>query len=213
MDPVSEGGSAPSAADRLAAELRAGQALRARRSDLDLGPIGGFALGRFTVRGRRRKAGEVVDLHPELGAFVDEVLISGNLSDAERAYEAGEIDDYYLFPVHRLRKGRALVHWCARGSLGEKSIRKMFAELEEVAGVEHRPGRALYGLRRQAADLAPKFDQDSRVLNRLSGHLDSATREQIYQDQHDDPVRARAADARRRMRQHLRDAVGPEPAG
>jgi len=38
-------------------------------------------------------------------------------------------------------------------------------------------GRAFYGLRRQATDLAPEFATDARVLNRLSGHLDSATRE------------------------------------
>lgn len=36
-------------------------------------------------------------------------------------------------------------------------------------------GRAFYGLRRQATALAPEFEQDARVLNRLSGHADSNT--------------------------------------
>ncbi|HWK88779.1 MAG TPA: hypothetical protein VNP72_02250 [Longimicrobium sp.] len=46
--------------------------------------------------------------------------------------------------------------------------------LEADAGVEQQQGRSFYGLRRQATDLAPEFEQDARVLNRLTGHLDSA---------------------------------------
>jgi hypothetical protein len=59
--------------------------------------------------------------------------------------------------------------------------------------VEHKKGRAFYGLRRQATDLAPEFAQ---VLNRISGHSDSATRERIHQDPQNERVRARAAEAR-----------------
>lgn len=79
----------------------------------------------------------------------------------------------------------------------------MFCEVERLAGVEHQPGRAFYGLRRQATDLAPEFAQDARVLNRLSGHAESSTRERVYQDQQNELVRARAARARRKMRQPL----------
>lgn len=43
-----------------------GQAVRGKRSDLILEPVGGFGLGRFVVHGRGKKHGEVVDLHPEL---------------------------------------------------------------------------------------------------------------------------------------------------
>jgi hypothetical protein len=53
------------------------------------------------------------------------------------------------------------------------------------------------------SNLAPEFEQDARVLNRLTGHLDSATRERVYQDPQNERVRARAAETRRRMRQHL----------
>jgi hypothetical protein len=42
------------------------------------------------------------------------------------------------------------------------------------------------------------------VLNRLTGHADSATRERIYQDPNNERVRARAAEARRNMRNYLR---------
>jgi len=187
----------------LAAELRAGQAVRARRSDLVLDPVGGFGLGRFVVHGRGKKHGEVVDLHPEVRTLVDEVLTSGYLSDAEAALRRGEVADYYLFPAGRLKDGRALVARCVRQPLGPTAIRDMFRALERAAGVEHQPGRSFYGLRRQATDLAPEFEQDARVLNRLTGHLDSATRERVYQDPQNELVRARAAKARREMRQYL----------
>jgi hypothetical protein len=82
--------------------------------------------------------------------------------------------------------------------------------LEALAGVEHKEGRAFYGLRRQATDLAPEFAQDARVLNRISGHTDSATRERIYQDPQNERVRARAAEARRSMRAFLTDGERKE---
>jgi hypothetical protein len=141
----------------LAAELRAGQAVRARRSDLILEPVEGFGLGRFVVHGNGKKHGEVVDLHPELRALVDETLATGYLSDAEIAYRWEEIPDYYLFPAGRLRRGKVRVDLATAGYLGPTGIRDMFRALEKLAGVEHRPGRSLYGLRRQATDLAPEF--------------------------------------------------------
>lgn len=187
----------------LAAELRAGQAVRAKRSDLVLAPVGGFGLGRFVVHGRGKKHGEVVDLHPELRTLVDEMLSSGYLSDAEAAFRRGEVEDYYLFPAGRLKGGKALAERCQGQPLGSTAIRDMFRTVEAAAGVEHQPGRSFYGLRRQATDLAPEFAQDARVLNRLTGHLDSSTRERVYQDPQNELVRARAAQARQRMRQHL----------
>jgi hypothetical protein len=47
--------------------------------------------------------------------------------------------------------------------------------------------------------------QDAQVLNRISGHTDSATRERIYQDPNNERVRAKAAEARRNMRAFLAD--------
>jgi ribosomal protein S21 len=43
------------------------------------------------------------------------------------------------------------------------------------------------------------------VLNRISGHTDSATRERIYQEPNNERVRAKAAEARRSMRAFLAD--------
>ncbi|HEX6159203.1 MAG TPA: hypothetical protein VF111_03490, partial [Thermoanaerobaculia bacterium] len=165
----------------LAAELRAGQAAKAKRSDLILEPLGGFGLGRFVVNGAGKKHGEVVDLHPELRALVDEVLSTGYLAEAEAAYQRGKIPDYFLFPTGRLQRGVVPLCRATKAPLSVWTLRTLFLTLERIAGVEHKPGRAFYGLRRQATDLAPEFEQDARVLNRISGHADSATRERIYQ--------------------------------
>lgn len=187
----------------LAAELRLGQAVRAKRTDLQLGEEGGFRLGRFVVHGNGKKKGEVVDLHPELRATVDKALNHGYLADAEAAYQRGEVEDYLLFPAGRLKEGRALLARCLDQPLGPKSVRSFFAKLEDAAGVTHQPGRACYGLRRQATDLAPEYEQNARVLNRLTGHVRSETREQVYQDRASDAIRARAAVARQSMRRRL----------
>lgn len=193
----------------LAAELRIGQALRARRSDLVLDPAGGFGMGQFVVHGRIKKPGETVDLHPELRERVDAALTSGYLAVAEAAYRVHAISNYYLFPSGRLKNGRATVEQCTDRQLGLTAIRKMFRALEARAGVEHRSGRGFYGIRRTATDLAPEFTSDSRVLNRLTGHLKSETRERVYQDRAHELVRARAATVRRDMRRYLDLQGGP----
>jgi integrase len=187
----------------LAAELRAGQAVRAKRSDLVLEAVGGFGLGRFIVHGNGKKHGEIVDLHPELRALVDGVLSTGFLAEAEAAYQRGEIPDYFLFPAGKLKRRCVPVSRATAGYLSDWTLRGMFKDLEAIAGVPHRKGRALYGLRRQATDLAPEFADDARVLNSISGHADSATRERIYQERENERVRAKAAKARRSMRAFL----------
>jgi integrase len=190
----------------LAAELRAGQAVRAQRSDLVLDAVGGFGLGRFIVHGNGKKHGEIVDLHPELRALVDEVLSTGYLAEAEAAFQRGEIPDYYLFPGGKLQRGSVPLSRATQKPLSDWNARCLFKALEAIAGVEHQDGRAFYGLRRQATDLAPEFANDARVLNKLTGHTDSATRERIYQDPQNERVRARAAEARRSMRAFLSEA-------
>ncbi|MEX2584351.1 MAG: hypothetical protein WD766_13865 [Gemmatimonadota bacterium] len=126
------------------------------------------------------------------------------MAEAEAAHRRGEIQEYFLFPAAKLRKGKAPVAQCEVQPLNPTAVRDMFRYVEDLAGVPHQPGRALYGLRRQATDLAPEFEHDSRVLNRLSGHKESTTRERIYQDPKNERVAARAAKARRKMRRHLR---------
>lgn len=120
-----------------------------------------------------------------------------------------ERGDFGLLPVPHwqtsTRRLRASVPRDGRAPVRSYSPREV-GELEAIAGVEHRKGRAFYGLRRQATDLAPEFAQDAQVLNRISDHSDSATRERIYQDAQNERVRARAAEARRNMRAFLTEA-------
>jgi integrase len=195
----------------LAAELRAGQAVRARRTDLTLEAVGGYEVGRFIVYGAGKKRGETVDLHPELRTLVDEVLSTGYLAEAEAAFQRGEVEDYFLFPAGKLKGGSVPLGRATAAHASYQAMRDLFEDLERIAGVEHRRGRSFYGLRRQATDLAPDFSQDARVLNSISGHADSATREQVYQDKENERVRARAAKTRRSMRQYLMDPKAAEP--
>lgn len=192
----------------IGVELRCGQVLRCRRSDLEL-EGGGFGLGRVQVHGKGRKAGEVVDLHPEARECIDFALSEGYLADAEAAYREGKIKDYFLFPGGRLRRGRARVDNAAKLHIHRRTLNDWIRELEVIAGVEYVPRRALYGLRRFATDLAEDFEKDDRVLNLLSGHLDSKTRRRIYQQRDRDKLRARAAITRRQMRHYLSD-ITPE---
>lgn len=194
----------------LAAELRAGQAVRARRSDLNLDAVGGYKAGRFVVYGAGKKHGEVIDLHEEVRKVVDEALSTGYLAEAEAAFQRGELADYYLFPMGRLKGGCVPPRRAAAGHASYQTMRDLFEDLEGIAGVEHRPGRSFYGLRRQATDLAAEFAQDARVLNSISGHADSATREQVYQDKENERVRAQAAEVRRSMRRFLLEGADGE---
>ncbi len=95
----------------------------------------------------------------------------------------------------------------SRGVSISRSVQSLFAKLEAAAGVTDPPGRACYGLRRQATDLAPEYEQDARVLNRLTGHVRSETREQVYQDRVSDAIRARAAVARQSMRRRMHEVA------
>ena len=92
----------------------------------------------------------------------------------------GEIRDYFLFPAGKLKVGVVPLERATKAAASYESMREMFVAVERHAGVQHVQGRAFYGLRRQATDLPPEFAQDARVLNHLSGHADSATRERIY---------------------------------
>lgn len=56
------------------------------------------------------------------------------------------------------------------------------------------------GGRVQGPALVSELALDAQVLNRISGHTESATGERIYQGPNNERVRAKAAEARRSMR-------------
>jgi hypothetical protein len=197
-----------------AAELRTGQVLVCMRSMLELPDIDPTVydemppglLGSIDVPGQGKKGGEVVMFTPEQRRAADRAL-AGYLSKYEAAYEAGVIKDYPLFPGARMRRTKNDVgprRPCRLRTnvkpMNRTGARVAFHELERIAGVNVIHGRAWYGLRRVATDMAETLTQDERVKNAIGGWRDSETRRRIYMDRESEEVRARAADVRRRMR-------------
>jgi integrase len=202
----------------IGAELRPGQVLRASRSHLDLTlGLGGFGLGRFLGEklGKGQKAGETVDLHPELRAHLEEVLDTGYLSELETARRRGVITDFPLFPSGKLVDGRIpldrVLKYPTR-TLHVTNAIKHWIAFETAVGVKHVNGRSFYGLRRGLTDTANDRSTDDRVLDRLTGHQDPETRREYYLDRDRDEDRAKAAELRRQMRLALARADGSEDA-
>lgn len=135
---------------QLAAEYRAGQAVRGRRSDIDL------TAGTFTIHGRGKKLGATIDLTPAQRAHVERVLTSGYLAALERQYLTTGTD-YFLFPAGRIRgKGTPDAHLGAGIDIARHCERQWiidnFRAAETLAEVVQVKGRAQYGLRRQNVD-------------------------------------------------------------
>lgn len=185
-------------------ELRLGQVRRSMRSDLDLSEKGPFGLGTLRVVGAGKKKGAEVHLDPEQRAAFDYEMNLGYLRQCEKAYQAGRIQDYSLFPQGRFRDGAIPVRKNEKylKPVAKTSVLGWFKSLEKLAGIQHVPGRAWYGVRRITTDLAPAYTTDSRVLDALGGwSKGSKMREQIYQDEQREDVARAAADTRYRMRQ------------
>jgi hypothetical protein len=195
----------------IGAELRLGQVLRCRRSDVQ--PFGGFAIGRVVVHGRGRKGGADTVLTMQTRHALTRAMTSGYLADLEAAYQAGG-DDYYLIPggklrtVHTRRGPRKRVP-VERGGApwGRTALRRAWWHLEELAKVEHREWRKWYGLRRIGTDLGEDIESDERVLNVMGGWTDSATRRK-YQEKGRTDVAERARRVRERIRPDVRKRGG-----
>lgn len=207
-------------------DARLGQAGRGMRSHLDLSPVGEYELGRLVIPGSGNKRGVERDLTPSDRAAVDRALAS-YLEPMEAAYQRGELEDYALAPAGRLRYNIApsrrrkddppsvrqvppeVVRDPSRAMkpADDHTIRDWFLKLEELAGVAHERDRAWYGLRRLGTDIAEDEENDQRVLNALTGHVDSATRRRHYQERERPKIRGQAA----RLRHRLRTEVLAEP--
>lgn len=178
----------------IGAELRVGQVLRTRRSNLDLSEAGEFDCGRVEIVGRGRKRGTVLDLTPEQRAVIDKALDpeSGHLGKLEAAYRGGDREDYPLFPQHVFTGDRTQAPADVPDEVMDRRyFLELFHQLEQRAGVEHKTGRGWYGIRRLATDLAPEYTKDARVLNALGGWTDTKTRENYqHEDNPDDAARA-----------------------
>lgn len=186
----------------LGGPLRGGQVTRTRRSDCDLET--------WTVQipyvSRRKKAPRVA-LSLSERAALREALTEGYLSDLEAAYQAGELEDYALFPGEKLRRGKAVVERASKPA-DRSSLGKWLHTLEKAAGVETVSGRAWYGLRRLFSDLMETATDDDRVKDEAGGwRQGSEMRRTIYQDQEAREIAEQAADARERLRPNTEDST------
>jgi integrase len=193
---------------RLAGEARLGQALRCSREQLDLGPVGKYGLGRFTIPDCVKKLGVELDLTPETRAAVDLVLTRGYLRELEGAFRAKRIATYPLFPGQRLVGG--IARDTNRKPIGDRAATDLWHQFEQVSGVAVVAGRGWYGVRRTGTDLAENVESDGRVLNAITGHTSDATRRLVYQDREDEEVIAKATVAIHAARQIAVDAARTE---
>jgi hypothetical protein len=183
----------------IGAELRIGQVRRVRRSHIEAAPDGKEPLYAVDVHGRGKKLGEYVILTEDQRAALRWALEHGYLADLERAYAAGEIADYHLFPTGHfvtelLPDGRAvkrarLEHGAK--PIGRRALADQWARLERLAGVAHLPGRLWYGARRRQADAADEANVSPQAKLGLGGWSKESTREGYLED--DRVKRARAA--------------------
>ena len=170
---------------RLALELgvadRLGQLLRCNRTDVNLDESL-HPWGHLTIPGRGKKSGGTNALTQTQRAQLDCDLSKGHLSLLEEAFQAGVISDYPLFPQGRLSKKKFKVTAAARPPMHKTTLLKLFRGLEALAGVESKPGRGWYGLRRIFADLAEDITSDERALNHITKHDGSNMRRKRYQE-------------------------------
>lgn len=203
----------------LGAELRGGQVVRGKRSDLDL------ERNRHRVYGSGKKKGTVIKLTKGQRAAVDRALHpeTGYLRELEAAYQAKSIDDYLFFPggmflgIRVLQRGYASeskdpyyvppLHPAIPVAGNEKRkpasgtvIRKWFRRAEKLAGIPYVKGRALYGPRRGGVDGAKELKISREALQEWGGWTDSQVPDSIYADEEREYARDEAAVARAKFR-------------
>jgi integrase len=180
---------------QLGAELRLGQVLRVRRSDVDLDA------GMLRVRGKGKKGGQLVKLIP---TQLDTLrwAVAGFLAPLEALGT-----DYPLLPAGQLTGGRKTdaTPVCRKeqatgGSVGRRTALAWFHEAEAVAGVPSIPGRGWVGLRRGGVDGAKGLGVSREVLKEFGGWSDTQVPDGIYADQESLEAIGKAADARASIR-------------
>lgn len=178
----------------LGAELRLGQVVRCRRSDLDL------AHATLTVRGRGKKRGTVVELTPGQMRVVQQHL-AGYLIALEAS-----LPDYPLFPEGQLpggRSGTPVANPARHGTaqpLGRRWILELFHEAERLAEVTVVKGRAAYGLKRVAVDVAKDLGISREGLMEHGGWADTQIPDMVYAEQERAQARKEARDVRAKIR-------------
>lgn len=192
---------------RLAFGARLGQVIQCRRSDLTL-KGGAWGLGHLEVRGSVKKPGVAISLAPDIRAEVDLVLTEGYLRELEAAYRSGDLEDYPLFPAHRLHRGIAPLRPPLK-PMSSTKLNRGFRTLEGAAGVPHLRGRGTYGLRRTMVDRMSKLHLPPRTREALAGWTHGSRMAAIYEKQAQEADRHEASEARQAIVRGLSGKGGP----
>lgn len=198
----------------IGAELRLGQVVRGRRSDLDL------EHRTFTVRGRKQKRGTVVELtggqmaaveralHPEYGylreleanladypLFMGGVLLGGVVHrrgiPSKAKFDSWRPPLHPFYPAARAKQLQPL---------DRSVIRRWFRAAEDRAEIPHIPGRGPYGLRRRAVDELKRLGVSRDAMKEAGGWSDMQMPDRVYADQVQEHARKEAAVARAKVR-------------
>lgn len=163
----------------LAAEYRLGQARRAKRSHLSLDG------GTFTIHGRGKKGGALVDLTDGQRAACTAALGEGGYLATLEARWMAKGTDFFLFPAGKML-GRAAGTWAIGKGIDQTKpvsrewVMKTFHEVERVAGVQTVKGRAAYGMRRQNVDAANDAGISSLGKQATGGWSSTKVPDSIY---------------------------------
>lgn len=191
----------------LGAELRLGQVVRCRRSDLDL------ERGTLRVRGRGTKGGTTVQLTGgQLVAVIN--ALHGYLHRLEglspvegMSLEQGSnVCDYPLFPQGPLpggRKGQGVAdpeRHMRVNPVNRRWVLAQFRRAEALAGVPHVPGRGAYGVKRAAVDAVKSMGISREGLKAHGGWASTEIPDRIYADGEAVYAREEAARLRARIR-------------
>lgn len=178
----------------LGAELRLGQVVRCRRSDLDLEA----RTLRVPTSGKKRGVLEKLTAG-QMAAL--EAALRGYLSALEAACA-----DYPLFPQGQMpggRKGQAVADPARHGTarpVDRKTLGEWFRRAEDRAGVPHVPRRGAYGVRRLAVDEYKRRGISREGLMQAGGWSDSQIPDAVYADQEAEYAAEEAARLRAAMR-------------
>jgi integrase len=216
----------------LAPNQRMAQVARLRRSNIDLAA----KVLRIPTRGRKKK-GAVIAMSDDEFDVLMRALTDGYLRDLEKAYLAGEITDYPVFPAGSMpgsrlhREGRDSVSkwpsWrppsaptatverhVTAGFVDRGTIADWFAIAEEKAGVPHVEKRGPRGARRTFVDEAKKEKISREGLTSTGGWADPQMADRIYADEEQMHAAEEARDVRTRIRKRVRkeqDENEPNP--
>lgn len=179
----------------LGAELRLGQVIRCRRSDVDL------EHATLTVRGRGMKQGVVSKLTAGQLRVLRWALTDGYLRDLERS-----VADYPLFPAGQMPGGRSgkavatVARHASAPAINRSVLDGWFHEAERLAEVPVEKGRGAYGLRRAAVDAVKAAKISREGLQAHGGWKDTQMPDKIYADQQMSYAQDEARDARAKLR-------------